>query len=357
MHDHNGSNDVDHSGDLNKILLIGNPNVGKSALFGLLTGKYVTVSNYPGTTVEVTYGNAVLNKTRSLVIDTGMNRKECLTALSASLKELNVKLSTTDFFITHLHTDHLGLAGILAAEGSKIFFNGLEAEMMNADEETREQRWQAIFRVFLKHGFPEEELKASLDSHPGRRYRGIERLRFSRTKDGDVIQAGEFSFRCIGTPGHSPGHTCLYEPEKKLLLSGDHILADITPNITFWVELDNALKTYLESLEKVGLLEVSLVLPGHRRLITDHRARIRELREHHRDRLKEVIDALEEGDKSTFQVAPCISWDIDCKTWSEFPPAQKWFAFGEALAHLKFLEAEGKIRSTEQGGRIVYSLA
>ena len=54
--------------------MIGNPNVGKSALFGLLTGKYVTVSNYPGTTVEVTYGNAILNKTRSLVIDTpGVN--------------------------------------------------------------------------------------------------------------------------------------------------------------------------------------------------------------------------------------------------------------------------------------------
>jgi ferrous iron transport protein B len=60
--------------NLHKVLLIGNPNVGKSALFGLLTGKYVTVSNYPGTTVEVTFGNAVLNKTRTLVIDTpGVN--------------------------------------------------------------------------------------------------------------------------------------------------------------------------------------------------------------------------------------------------------------------------------------------
>jgi len=75
MHDH-GSSDSEYnrSSNLHKVLLIGNPNVGKSALFGLLTGTYVTVSNYPGTTVEVTYGNAELNKTRTLVIDTpGVN--------------------------------------------------------------------------------------------------------------------------------------------------------------------------------------------------------------------------------------------------------------------------------------------
>jgi ferrous iron transport protein B len=74
MHDHGADGERYRDSNLHKILLIGNPNVGKSALFGLLTGRYVTVSNYPGTTVEVIYGNAVLNKTRTLVIDTpGVN--------------------------------------------------------------------------------------------------------------------------------------------------------------------------------------------------------------------------------------------------------------------------------------------
>lgn len=75
MHDHTSDNAEQYRNSiLEKILLIGNPNVGKSALFGLLTGKYVTVSNYPGTTVEVTYGNAVLNRNKVLVIDTpGVN--------------------------------------------------------------------------------------------------------------------------------------------------------------------------------------------------------------------------------------------------------------------------------------------
>jgi len=75
MHDHRSDQGERYlDSNLHKVILIGNPNVGKSALFGLLTGKYVTVSNYPGTTVEVTYGNAVLNKVRTLVIDTpGVN--------------------------------------------------------------------------------------------------------------------------------------------------------------------------------------------------------------------------------------------------------------------------------------------
>jgi hypothetical protein len=79
-------------------------------------------------------------------------------------------------------------------------------------------------------------------------------------------------------------------------------------------------------------------------LIHDLHKRIRELHEHHRDRLNEVLAALRDGPKTAIQIAPAITWDITFKRWEEFPPAQKWFAFGETLAHLRFLGNEGKVR-------------
>jgi glyoxylase-like metal-dependent hydrolase (beta-lactamase superfamily II) len=76
--------------------------------------------------------------------------------------------------------------------------------------------------------------------------------------------------------GHTLSHTCLYEPEASILVAGDHILIDITPNIPCWSEIQNPLKSYLASLDLVHDFEVDLALPGHRRLTTDHRSRIAE---------------------------------------------------------------------------------
>ena len=172
-----------------------------------------------------------------------------------------------------------------------------------------------------------------------------------------MIDIGDFHFRCVATPGHSPGHTSLYEAEKKILVAGDHILFDITPNITYWVDMEDSLGKYLVSLEKVNALDVKLVLTGHRRLVHDLHGRVKELQEHHRARLNEVLVALGDGEKNILQIAPHIKWDITAKTWEEFPPQQKWFAFGETMAHVKYLEGKGKVRCKNQNGKITYSLA
>jgi glyoxylase-like metal-dependent hydrolase (beta-lactamase superfamily II) len=293
---------------------------------------------------------------RFLIIDTGMNRETCLKAMRSCLKELEVDLNRTDFFITHLHADHLGLIGHLASDTSTVYFSQAEARVISGNAKSSEERRADIMKFYISSGFPEEELKTAMANHPGYRYSPQRKVDFTRLKEGDGIQIGDYAFTCIDTPGHSPGHMCLYEPQKKLFISGDHILIDITPNITNWAELENSLKSYLTNLKKIYDLEIDLVLPGHRKLITDHQKRIDELQEHHRDRLHEVLEALKEGEKTAWQIAPYITWDIDFRSWEDFPPVQKWFALGETMAHIDYLEAEGKINKRDEAGRILFSL-
>ncbi len=293
---------------------------------------------------------------QSLIIDTGQNREECMSVMSSGLNELDVDLKRADFFITHLHADHLGLVSRLATDMSTVYFNQKEAYIVNAESSKQEERYRKLDAVYLVNGFPEDELKRSVQNHPGRRYGLKQHIDFCILKEGDKIEIGDCSFRCIETPGHSPGHTCLYEANKKILVAGDHILSDITPNITFWLQMKSSLKQYLASLEEVYTLDVNLTLPGHRSILNNHRKRVRELQEHHQNRLNEVLSALEDGGKTAFQVAPYVTWDIDCDSWEAFPSQQKWFAFGETLAHLEYLEEKGKIRKEMQGRKVVFLL-
>jgi glyoxylase-like metal-dependent hydrolase (beta-lactamase superfamily II) len=293
---------------------------------------------------------------RFLLVDTGMNREECLRPMLASLEELGADLKKTDFFITHLHADHLGLVEKLATETSEVFFGNVEARLVTWISKRAEKRFQELFAYYLSNGFPADELKRAVENHPGFRYSLKSPPDFSVLRDGNNIEVGDYTFRCIETPGHSPGHMCLYEANKRILLSGDHILFDITPNITRWPELENSLNAYLASLEKVYKLDVNIVLPGHRAIMSDHRRRIRELREHHKRRLNEVLSAVGEGDKTAWQIAPKITWELDYTSWHRFPPVQKWFAIGETIAHLKYLEAAGKIEGKERYSRTVYSM-
>jgi glyoxylase-like metal-dependent hydrolase (beta-lactamase superfamily II) len=294
---------------------------------------------------------------RFLIIDTGFNREECLKEMNASLQKLGVDLNKTDIFITHLHVDHIGLAGTLARESSKVYFNEEEARQVNSVHDNWDYYWQKITDVYVANGFAADGAQISMKSHPAHKDGLKRKIDFTIVKEGDMIDIGDFHFRCVATPGHSPGHTSLYEANKKILVAGDHILFDITPNIAYWLQMEDALGQYLASLEKVNALDVKLVLTGHRRLVHDLQGRVKQLQEHHRDRLNEVLAALGDGEKNVLQIVPHIKWDITAKTWEEFPLPQKWFAFGEALAHVKHLEATGKVKRKSQNGKIKYALA
>ena len=286
---------------------------------------------------------------RNLVIDTGFNRQECLQAMREGLAELGVNLKQTDFFITHLHADHFALVSKLASADSRVFFGKTETKFVEAW-----RGWDPLVEYARRNGFPEDELQAAWNSHPGFKF-GSEKLpELTVVNEGETLSLGDYDFTFIETPGHTKGHTCLYDQAKKILVSGDHILRDITPNIQCWWDGEDPLKNYLASLDKVFELDVDLVLPGHRRLIGDCRTRIKELKQHHHDRADEVVSILEAGQLSAFQVASEMSWDIKCESWELFPVAQKWFATGEAIAHLRYLEGSDRIGHKTAGGTVYY---
>lgn len=293
----------------------------------------------------------VKGQERNLIIDTGWNEEASLKAMHAGLRELGVDLARTDFFITHSHSDHLGLLPRLAEETSVSYLNKPDAARYRSGLPL-----DHFVRFACLNGFPEQELQASIRNHPGFLFRAKEKLSFHVLEEGDRISVGRYSFTCIETPGHTLGHLCLYEPGEKILVGGDHILGDISPNIQLWSDEWNPLKRYLESLDKVYQLDIRLVLPGHRNVISRWKERVDELREHHRERLAEIVSILEGGGRSAFEIGSMMSWNIVYESWDAFPVSQKWFAIGEVIAHLKYLEEEGRIRSDTRNGRRMYSL-
>jgi glyoxylase-like metal-dependent hydrolase (beta-lactamase superfamily II) len=231
--------------------------------------------------------------------------------------------------------DHFGLVSELVREGSAVYLNGTEVDLFLTGS-------FSLARINARlHGFPEKELQKAVEGHPGVRFGPRMGVPLTKTHDGQVIKAGDYTFECVETPGHSFGHTCLYEADRKILIAGDHILKEITPNIGAWVDDWNPLDEYLESLTEIARLDVGIVLPGHRSVFQDMRERIGELREHHRERAEEVARILKGRPGTAYEVASKMSWDIDYPSFDQFPLSQRWFATGEALAHLRHLESHG----------------
>lgn len=292
----------------------------------------------------------VRGEDRWLIVDTGMNRPECIEAIRAGVESLGVDLARTDIFATHCHSDHVGLVSWLKMKTSRAFLHPADAAII-----LDQHLWSDLAKSARVHGFPDAD--RAVEKHPGKKYLFTGQPEFAPLREGDIVSVGRYRFRCVETPGHTPGHLCLYEPEVQLLFSGDHILDSITPNISGWAqENGDPLGQFQASLDKLAAYDIALVLPGHRNPIIDHRRRILELRAHHEARTQEVATVLARGGQTAYEVASQMTWDISFKRWGDFPVPQQWFATGEALAHLLHLERRGKVARGYRGEIAYFSL-
>ena len=320
----------------------------------ILPRLYRIVVPLPGNPLKEINSYVLTSDDRNLVIDTGMNRPECKQVLEPGLAEIGVDLERTDFIITHLHADHQGMVAGLIRNGSRAYMGEDDASRLKAGT-TAHARRSPMGDYAAKSGFPDDELQFAMVNHPGLKYGPESVVDYQYIKEGDVFKVGDYTLEVVATPGHTYAHMCLYERDKKIFFSGDHVLGDITPNIQAWSDDIDPLDLYIKSLKRVYELDVELCLPGHRSFITDFKKRVLELIEHHRVRANEAISILEKESQTAYQTASKMTWDIDAKSWNDFPVMQKWFATAEAIAHLIYLENKDLVQREIRDGLIFFS--
>ncbi len=305
----------------------------------------------PGNPLKATNSYLIKGPDRSLLVDTGFPFHVCREALLDGIDELGVRLEDLDFFVTHMHGDHSGLIFELKTDESRVYCSELDAELIN--DTLDESHGQRVMDYFVMYGFPNIGLDDSVLIM--KQYLPGAAIDFSYVREGDILDAADYHFTCVMTPGHTPGHVCLYEPAKKIMLSGDHILADISPNITGWPDREDSLEVYLKSLKKVGEMDIQMLLPGHRRFINNPGQRIVELIQHHEKRLANIVAILKGETMSAYQVAREMDWDMKVP-WEKFPLLQQWCATGEAISHLEFLVCQNRAQMINSAGKIFFAL-
>lgn len=283
-----------------------------------------------------------------LLVDAGWSTEEAFNSLNEQLADVGISgQEINQIVVTHTHPDHFGQAGKLKPLfGATLAFHHLEKDFIETRYVHMDELIQELGQWLQRNGvLPDKLPELQEASMPMLRFVAPAMPDFT-LYGGETITTGEFSFKVMPTPGHTAGHICLYEPDKKVLLSGDHILPTITPHVGRHPQSSpNPLGDYLDSLERLKTLEVAIVLPGHEQPFTGFKDRIEGLLLHHQLRNAEIMSALGQEAKTAFQLSTEITWlhDVNGVGWYKLANWDKRMAILETLAHLEAMRAKGEL--------------
>ena len=271
-----------------------------------------------------------------------MHTKEAEAALRSALAEAGVAMDDVHrVFVTHLHPDHIGMAGTLQNAGAEIVMHGPELEnaarMWSGDHSMIDE----TYAWFEHHGMP-----AAVDE--GMRESWLEIGRavdevadIIPAVDGEELDLGGRRTRLKWTPGHTDYHAVLVDERERVLFSGDHVLPRITSNVGLYpYSRDDPLGDFLDALRAVRTLPVTRVLPAHGDPFDDIPGRVDQILAHHDERLRATLDAIGDDERDAYAI---------CRTL--FPVLrsahEERFALAETLAHLRYLERRGRARQVK----------
>ncbi|MDP6100169.1 MAG: MBL fold metallo-hydrolase [Dehalococcoidia bacterium] len=295
-----------------------------------------------------------------LMIDTGWYTQDAFNALEAGLKGMGLNFSDIEtIVVTHVHADHYGLAGRIkqVSPSTKLMTHRWEGDLIESRYIKFAELRDKMGAVLALHGVPQVDLDSLQSaSMPVLEYVSVTMPDVS-LYGGEVLSTGIFNLEVLWTPGHSPGHICLWESEHRILFSGDHILPEITPNISFHVQSgDSPLADFINSLNKLRNLPATQVLPAHENIFANLRERIDQIKEHHEQRKEEIRGVIRQEPQNAWFISSQITWNIP-QPWDQFNSLDRRIAVTETIAHLEYMRWEGSVERLLQDGIIVYRVA
>src|SRR5487761_1031830 len=272
------------------------------------------------------------------LLDCGMNSDESVATIKAAIGRIGAK-RLRKLVVTHIHPDHYGAAGSLAGEGmADLYIHRLEVPLVHPRYVELEQLVKEVRTYLLVNGVPADASEVLSNSQRALS-QVVKTAEPSVQLDGaELLKMGRRRLRVEWTPGHSPGHICLYDRQDKLLFAGDHMLPELSPNIGLHPQsTPDPLHEYLDGLRRLAGYQPSLILPAHGRPFRDASTRVKALLGHHKKRLEQISAIVSRGERSAWSVA-LEQWGPRDNSW------EKRAALQEGLAHLQALAVEGRIK-------------
>lgn len=279
------------------------------------------------------------------LIDPGLHTDAAVQHWEAVLKELKLDYRDIEqIVLTHHHPDHYGLAGWFqerSAAPVRISSVGYDQIRLLWGEE--QPMTQTLLSLFASHGMPQEMLEPMKDNLDSFVEMVSPQPEVSFITIGESFRLGDLTYDTIHTPGHALGHVCFYHADTQAMICGDHVLPQISPNVSYLPGIDeNPLASFMQSLEEMRRYDVTWAYPGHREPFQTWSKRTQELIMHHESRLGQMRSQLE---------VPLSAYQVCKATFGDrLTLHQLRFAISETLAHLICLEQAGRIRSFEKDG-------
>jgi glyoxylase-like metal-dependent hydrolase (beta-lactamase superfamily II) len=278
-----------------------------------------------------------------VLVDTGMHERGSLANLERALERTGHAIDDIRLIvITHAHPDHCGQAAPLADRvGCEVWIHPAYRDWL-AHKPSLEERVE----IGRQSGVPEERIQRWAAEHAEDRSGVAGTLRSDRDLlPGVELRTDLGTWQVVETPGHTPSHVCLHQPERRVLISGDHLLGRVSVYFDIGLSPD-PVGEFLHSLDVVDALDARLALAGHARPFTDVRAHVDANRELVAGRLEAVRAALSGGPRTGYEIARDISGEAytrEMATWL-LSLTRAWLIHLAALGEAAPEEEDGRER-------------